>query len=190
MEAAHQLAACAAAERVLELVAVAPLLQGGHDLLQLIAFQAPDPPERIVDLFALDLKLSLVGQHLPWHARVICPGLDPLRPGLQDLHRTGVGVCALALVDHRAHPVAGDRAGDEDDVALLPEPRHALATVGERIDGQLDFLAALWSASWGGWGAHALAPAALSAGTGASSCSPRASSSSSSAFWACRRFSA
>ena len=43
-------------------------------------------------------------------------------------------VAALALVHDRAHAVAGDRAGDEHDVAAVAEPRDALAAERERLD--------------------------------------------------------
>ena len=68
---------------------------------------------------------------------------DPLGTRLEHLERAGVGVGALALVDERAYTVAGDGAGDEHDVAVLAEARDALAPVGERVDGQLELLAAL-----------------------------------------------
>ena len=42
VEAAHQLAVLAGAERVLELVAVAPLLDGGDDRLELEALEVAD----------------------------------------------------------------------------------------------------------------------------------------------------
>ena len=71
MEAADELAVVAGAERVLELVAVAPLLDGGHDRLELEAVEVADPPQRVVDLLGLDLELALVGQHLPRRARVV-----------------------------------------------------------------------------------------------------------------------
>ena len=59
------------AERVLELVAVAPLLDGGDDRLELEAVELADAPQRVVDLLGLDLELALVGQHLPRRARVV-----------------------------------------------------------------------------------------------------------------------
>ena len=50
VEAAHQLAVAVGAERVLELVAVAPLLDGRHDRLEREAVEPADPPQRVVDL--------------------------------------------------------------------------------------------------------------------------------------------
>ena len=38
--------------------------------------------------------------------------------GREDLDRARLGVGALGLADHGAHAVAGQRAGDEDDVAV------------------------------------------------------------------------
>ena len=60
--------AVALAEGVLELVAVAPLLLGGDDRLQLEAVEVADPPQRLVDLFALVGQLALVGEALPGRA--------------------------------------------------------------------------------------------------------------------------
>ena len=53
------------AERVLELVAVAPLLDRRHDRLELEALEAADPAQRLVDLLRLLGELALVGQPLP-----------------------------------------------------------------------------------------------------------------------------
>ena len=60
--------------------------------------------------------------------------------GLEHLDRARLGVGALALADHRAHAVAGHGAGDEDDVAVAA--RDAVAAVGERVDRQLELVAA------------------------------------------------
>src|SRR6185436_1853496 len=62
VEAEHELAILAGPERVLELVAVAPLLDRRHDRLQLEAVEPPDPAQRVLDLFGLDRELALVGQ--------------------------------------------------------------------------------------------------------------------------------
>jgi hypothetical protein len=67
------------AERVLELVAVAPLLDGGHDRVLLEALQVADPAQRVADLLGLDLELALVGQHLPGRARMVGERLDAVR---------------------------------------------------------------------------------------------------------------
>jgi len=106
------------AERVLELVAVAPLLQRGDDLVEREAVELADSPQRVVDLLLLDGELALVGQHLPRDARMIGARRDPLRAGLEHLQRARLGIGALALGDDRPHAITGNRAGDEDDVAL------------------------------------------------------------------------
>ena len=200
MEAAHQLVRVqVVAEGVLQLVAVAPLFERRHDRLDREALEAAQPAQRILGLGLLDLQLALVGEHLPRHAGVLGARGDPLGAGLQDLQRAGVGVVALALVHHRAHAVAGDGAGDEHHVAVLAQPRHALAAVGERVDGQLQLLAALGPGririDGGGTIAGAHARSAGTARRAAVAAAPSRSaasaiSHSSSAFCAWRRFSA
>ena len=144
MEAADQtIAGGTAPEGVLELVPVAPLLERGHDLLQLEPVEAADPPQRVVDLRTLDLELALVGEHLPRDAGMVGARRDPLGAGLEDLHGAGVRVAALALVHDRAHAVARDGPGDEHDVAAVAQPRDALAAEGERIDAQLELVSPL-----------------------------------------------
>ena len=118
VEAAHQLAVLAGAERVLELVAVAPLLDRRDDRLELVALEAADAGQRVLDLLLLDLELALVGQHLPRRARVVGDLGDAVGRGLEDLDRARLGVGALGLADHGADAVAGHGAGDEDDVAV------------------------------------------------------------------------
>ena len=71
VEAAHELAVRAGAERVLELVAVAPLLDGGHDRVLLEPVELADPAQRVADLLGLDLELALVGEHLPRRAGMV-----------------------------------------------------------------------------------------------------------------------
>ena len=71
VEAAHERAVRARAERVLELVAVAPLLDRGHDRLLLEAVELADPAQRVADLLGLDLELALVGEHLPRRAGMV-----------------------------------------------------------------------------------------------------------------------
>ena len=66
---------------------------------------------------------------------------DPVGAGLEDLHRARLGVGPLALADDRAHAVAGNGAGDEHHVAV--DARHAGAAEGERVDRQLELVAAL-----------------------------------------------
>src|SRR5262249_30256199 len=177
VKAAHQPLALALAEGVLQLVAIPPLLGGGDDVLQLEPVQAPDPPQRLVDLVPLDLELALVGEHLPGHAGMRGTRRDPLRARLEQLERARVRVAALAPVHDGPHAVAGDGVGDEHDVAALAKARHALPPVRERLDPQLQHLAALGTAR-----AFRLLQHAHAHG--------RDTSSSSSAFWAWRRFSA
>jgi hypothetical protein len=63
-------------------------------------------------------------------------GLDAVGRRLEDVERPRLGVGALALGDAGTDAVARDRALDEDDVAV--EAGHAAATVGERVDAQLE----------------------------------------------------
>ena len=139
VEAADEAAVGAGPERVLELVAVAPLLHRRHDRLQLEAVEPADAAQRVVDLLGLDRELALVGQHLPGRARVVGGGRDALGRGLEQLDHAGVAVGALGLEHARPHAVAGDRARDEDDVAV--GARDAVAPEGERVDGQLELVA-------------------------------------------------
>ena len=141
VKAALQLAAGAGAERVLQLVAVAPGGDGGDDRLQREPAQLADPGQRLMHLGLLDLQLALVGQHLPGGARVIGHGRDPVGTVLKYLHRPGLGIGPLALADHRANPVPRQRAGHENHVAV--EPRDPRPAVGERVNRQLQFVAAL-----------------------------------------------
>ena len=97
-------------------------------------------------------ELALVGQHLPRRARVVGERRDALGARLEHLERARLGVGALALRDDRAHEVAGDRAGDEDDVAL--EAGDAVAAVGERVDAQVELGAALGAGEGGGSMGH------------------------------------
>ena len=89
-------------------------------------------------------------------------------------------VAALALVHHRPDAVAGDGAGDEDDIAVVAKPGNALPAEGQRVDRQLELVASLRAWCLQRRGAH-LCPAMGSTGP---------TSSSSRAFCAWRRFSA
>jgi hypothetical protein len=148
VEAADERAAVARSERVLELVAVAPLRHRGDDLVEHVAVEVADPGQRVAHLLVLDGELALVGQDLPRRARVIGEGRDALGARLQHLERAGLGVGALALRDDRAHAIARDRARDEDDVAL--QPRDPVAAVGERVDLQVKLGALLGADERGG----------------------------------------
>ena len=139
VEAADQAAVGVGPERVLELVAVAPLLHRRHDRLQREAVEPADAAQRVVDLLGLDRELAFVGQHLPGRARMVGGGRDALGRGLEQLDDAGVAVGALGLEHARPHAVAGDRALDEDDVAV--GARDAGAPEGEGVDGQLELVA-------------------------------------------------
>ena len=141
VEAAHQLAGVARPERVLELVAVAPLLERGDDRVLLEALQAPDAAQRVGDLLGLDLELALVREHLPRRAGMVGGRRDPVARRLQDLDGARLGVRALRLPDHCEDAIAGHGARDEDHVAVLTA-RDAVAAVGERLDGELELVAA------------------------------------------------
>jgi hypothetical protein len=110
VEPTHQPAVGVLAERVLELVAIAPLLQRGHDLLQLEAVELADPSQRVLDLLVLDPQLALVGQHLPRHPRMFRHRRYSLGARPQDLHHASVRVAALALDHLRTHAISGDGA--------------------------------------------------------------------------------
>jgi hypothetical protein len=69
---------------------------------------------------------------------VVGDGLDAVGRGLEDGERAGLGVGALALGDDRAHAVARDGAGNEDDVAVVA--CDAVASEGEAVDAQVELL--------------------------------------------------
>ena len=149
VEAAHQLAVLAFAEGVLELVAVAPLLERRDHRRELVALEPADAGQRVVDLLLLDRELALVGEHLPGRAGVVGERLDALGGRLEDLDGAGLGVGALGLADDGADAVAGHGAGDEDDVAVLTAG-DAVAAVGEAVDGELELGAAVGAVRAGG----------------------------------------
>ena len=136
VEAAHQRPVGRGAERVLELVAVAPLLDRGDDRILREAVEPADPAQRVADLLGLDLELALVGQDLPRRAGMVGDRRDAVGRGREDLDRARLGVRPLGLADHRADAVARQRAGDEDDIAV--EAGDAVAAVGEGVDGEFE----------------------------------------------------
>ena len=141
VEAEHQLAVLGLAEGVLELVAVAPCAATrGHDRLDRRRLEAAEALERLAHLVLLLLELALVGQHLPGRAGVRALDLDPLRARLDQLDRLGLRERALGLAEPRPDQVAGHRAAHEHHVAV--RARDAGAAVGERVDAQLEHVAA------------------------------------------------
>ena len=140
VEAAHERPVRRRAERVLELIAIAPLLDGRDDRLLLEALELPDPPQRLPDLLGLDLQLALVREHLPGRAGMVGAGRDAIGRRRHDLDRAGLGVRPLGLRHRRTDPVAGHGSGDEHDVAV--EPRDAVAAVGESVHRELELGAA------------------------------------------------
>ena len=77
--------------------------------------------------------------------------VDPVRPALEHLDRAGLAVVALALGDDGAYEVAGHGAAHEQHVAAIAqlEPGDAVAAEGERVDAQLQLVAALGLANGG-----------------------------------------
>ena len=96
---------------------------------------------------ALTASWRSYGQHLPRRARMVGDLGDAVRRRLDDLDRARLGVRLLGLADDGAHAVAGNAAGHEHDVAL--EARDAVAAVGERIDRELEHVAARRSSESG-----------------------------------------
>ena len=101
VEAAHQRPVLRRAERVLDLVAVAPLLHGGHDRLLLEAVEPADAAQRVADLLGLDRELALVGEHLPRRAGMVGDRRDAVGRRLEDLDRPRLRVRALASCRRR-----------------------------------------------------------------------------------------
>src|SRR5262249_32702660 len=93
----------------------------------------------------------LIGHDLPRRARVVGPRRDAVGRRRDDLDQPRLAVVALALGHLGADRVAGQRAGDEDDPAAVVAG-DAGAAEGERVDLQLDRLAALRARRTGGGG--------------------------------------
>ena len=148
MEAEHEPTVVVRSERVLDLVAVAPLLDRGLDRLDRRVLEAADAREGVPHLGLLLAQLCLVPQHLPRRARMRRARLDPVGAGLQHLERPRLAVVALGLGDERTHAVAGHRALHEQDVAV--GPGHPRTAVRERVDSQLELRAAVGASAFRG----------------------------------------
>ena len=132
-------------ERVLELVAVAELLDGGDDLLERRVGEAGQPLQRVADPLLLRRELGRVGEILeaaaPAGRKVGARRDDALGPGREDVGDDRLGVAALHLRDPGAHRVAGEAAAGEDDKAV--EAPDAVPAEGERVDRELELLVSL-----------------------------------------------
>src|SRR5262249_12886059 len=95
VKAADQVAATVGAERVLELVAIAPLFDRRDDRLRRGLAELADPLQRVAALRLLDLELALIRKDLPRRPRMRGAGLNPFGTGLKELDRAGFGVGAL-----------------------------------------------------------------------------------------------
>ncbi len=98
-----------------------------------------DPPQRLLDLALLDLELTLVGELLPRRTGMVGECRNAIRSRLEQLGRASLSVGALAMVNPGAHEIPRECAVDEDDVAT--QPRDAGATERERVDAQLELIA-------------------------------------------------
>ena len=164
------------AERVLELVAVAPLLDRGDDRLDLDVGERAEALEGLGDLRLLLGELTLVGEALPGGAgtglAAVHAGVgDPVGAGLEQLDDGRLGPGLLRLADPGADAVAGQAAGDEDDEAL-GGAGDAAPALRERVDPEVELGAALRSGS-GSAGALRRAPCRSCRGC---SCAPCCSS--------------
>jgi hypothetical protein len=162
-------------------------------LLQLEAVQPADPPQRLVDLGALDLELALIREHLPGNAGVVRNRGDPLGAGVEHLERARVRVVALALVHDGSHAIARNRTGDEHHVSTVTQPGDALAAERERLDLKFELIAALGTRLGAGRRVGAGGRRVIGRGVGGRDrvgAHSGPTSSSSRAFCAWRRFSA
>ena len=131
-------------ERVLELVPVAPLLDGRDDRLELELVEAAEPAQRLVDLARLLLQLSLIGQALPRRAGA---GLalvgaairDPVRARADELDGGPLREPALGLGQPGTDAVPWQAARDEHHIAV--GARDAAAALRERVDLQHQLVA-------------------------------------------------
>ena len=134
-----QLAVFGRAEGVLDLVAVAQLLDHRHDRFPPVGLGSGRPDQRIAHLALLLLQLNPVGQHLPRRSWMREAGLS-MRSGLGSMistrapRRRTAWPSRSALVHGRpAPPPRTNRTNP-------PHARRRLA-VGERVDGDHDLLA-------------------------------------------------
>jgi len=112
--------------------------------------QLPEPFELLDDDPALELAL-VVGRHV---LEVAASALghegarrgDAVRRRLEDLDQLGAGPVLAVVDDPDADVLAGDRAGDEDGLAL--DAHDPLATMGEPVDGGVGGLAGQGGRSW------------------------------------------
>jgi hypothetical protein len=151
-----------AAEGVLELVAVAPAVGRWDDRVAGEALEAAKAAQRVGDLLGLLGELDLVRHPLPGGAgarlAVVQAAVgDPLGARTQDLDRPRLAVVALRAHDPGPDEVAGERAADEDDVAV--DARDAAAALGERVDLEVE-LGSLAGTGAGCGGRHRLIVAA------------------------------
>jgi hypothetical protein len=129
-------------ERVFELVAVAPLIDGRDDRLDLEPFESPEPVERFGDLCLFVGELQLVREPLPGGAGAGLAAVDaavgdPFRPRLEQIDDRRLRPALLRLADPGADAVAGQSAADEDDEAPLG-PGDPPPALGEVVDDQLE----------------------------------------------------
>ena len=132
-------------ERVLELVAVAELLDGGDDLLERRVGEPGEALQRVADPLLLRGELRRVGEILEAAAaagrEVGARRDDALGPRRQDVGDDRLGVAALHLRHARANRVARQAAAGEDDEAV--EAPDAVPAEGERVDRELELLVSL-----------------------------------------------
>ena len=171
MESTGQLARVALAKRELKLVAVAPLLGGRNDCIDRHIFELPKTLDRLLDGLLLGSKLRLVTKNLPRGTWVVCHCINPVWASFEHLCNSSLCVAALDLAKPGQYSVARDCTLRKHNEPV--EPADSSAAMSQRASLELNYRArprAWWLINLG----HQAAP----------------QSSSSMAFWACRRFSA
>ena len=151
MEAEHEVGAVRAVrERVLELVAVAILGPRGNDRVDGRIDEPPETRERVADLRLLRLDLARVGEVLEPAAaadtEMPTRRVDPIGTGLEHGCLDRLGESTLDLRRASAHEIARETSAHEHDEAV--EPPDSVASVGERVDPNLDLL------TLGDWCSH------------------------------------